>query len=253
MRALILYFQFFTQISINIPIDNYEEVYRKGIWLMGIFGGIYWCILWVAYYVVNIFFSTSISWIIILIIDAFLTGGFHQDALSDTVDGIFSSRKKEDMLRIMKDSRIGSNGAVSLIIFYLILYTSGVETLVSIDNKIYETIYFFLLTGISSRSAMALAHRHFQYSSYSKKGLGSMCKNISFKRILIAQSISLLVNTLFLGYRGIIVYVILMVFVEIYRARIYKLIDGMNGDTLGASCLLSQVLYITLLTSNYII
>ena len=42
------------------------------------------------------------------------------DGLADTFDGIFSYRSKQKMLEIMKDSRLGTNGALVLM-FYFIL------------------------------------------------------------------------------------------------------------------------------------
>ncbi|MBC8932081.1 adenosylcobinamide-GDP ribazoletransferase, partial [Escherichia coli] len=52
-----------------------------------------------------------------------ITGGFHVDALADTADGLFSSRKRERMLEIMKDSRVGANGVIA-ICFYFLFYGS---------------------------------------------------------------------------------------------------------------------------------
>lgn len=54
-----------------------------------------------------------------------LTGAFHLDGLSDTADGIYSARTRERMLEIMKDSRIGTNGAVAMC-FDLALKFAGI-------------------------------------------------------------------------------------------------------------------------------
>lgn len=43
-----------------------------------------------------------------------LTGGLHLDGLADTADGIFSRRGREEALRIMRDSRIGTWGVLAL-------------------------------------------------------------------------------------------------------------------------------------------
>lgn len=44
----------------------------------------------------------------------FLTGGLHEDGLADTFDGLGSGRPTERALEIMRDSRIGSFGAIAL-------------------------------------------------------------------------------------------------------------------------------------------
>ena len=44
-----------------------------------------------------------------------LTGALHEDGLADLADGLSGGRTPEQRLEIMKDSRIGSHGAVALI------------------------------------------------------------------------------------------------------------------------------------------
>lgn len=44
-----------------------------------------------------------------------LTGGFHEDGLADTCDGLGGSVSRERALTIMKDSRLGSYGALGLV------------------------------------------------------------------------------------------------------------------------------------------
>jgi adenosylcobinamide-GDP ribazoletransferase len=44
----------------------------------------------------------------------FITGAFHEDGLADTLDGLGGAVARERALAIMKDSRIGSYGALAL-------------------------------------------------------------------------------------------------------------------------------------------
>lgn len=48
-----------------------------------------------------------------------ITGAFHEDGLSDTVDGLGGGWTKEQALTIMKDSRVGNYGAVALVMALL--------------------------------------------------------------------------------------------------------------------------------------
>lgn len=43
-----------------------------------------------------------------------LTGAFHEDGLADAADGLGGGWQREDVLRIMKDSRVGSYGVIVL-------------------------------------------------------------------------------------------------------------------------------------------
>ncbi|WP_295855851.1 adenosylcobinamide-GDP ribazoletransferase [uncultured Xylophilus sp.] len=47
---------------------------------------------------------------------AWLTGAFHEDGLADVADGLGGSADRERALEIMKDSRIGSYGALALVL-----------------------------------------------------------------------------------------------------------------------------------------
>ncbi|WP_238736573.1 adenosylcobinamide-GDP ribazoletransferase [Rhodopseudomonas infernalis] len=44
-----------------------------------------------------------------------LTGALHEDGIADSADGLFGGRTREQRLTIIKDSRIGNYGAVTLI------------------------------------------------------------------------------------------------------------------------------------------
>jgi len=45
-----------------------------------------------------------------------LTGALHEDGLADTLDGLFGGATRDEALRIMRDSQVGSYGAVGLIV-----------------------------------------------------------------------------------------------------------------------------------------
>ena len=52
--------------------------------------------------------------VIVVLLLVLLTGGLHLDGLADTCDGFYAGRSKEEILKVMKDSRIGVMGAVAL-------------------------------------------------------------------------------------------------------------------------------------------
>lgn len=49
-----------------------------------------------------------------------VTGGLHEDGLADVADGFFGGATAERQLQIMKDSRIGTYGAVALVLALLL-------------------------------------------------------------------------------------------------------------------------------------
>jgi len=55
------------------------------------------------------------SAVLAIVAGVFLTRGIHLDGLADWADGFWGSRDREKVLTIMKDSRIGSFGAIALL------------------------------------------------------------------------------------------------------------------------------------------
>ncbi len=60
----------------------------------------------------------------VLVLWALLTGALHEDGLADTVDGFGSRATREEILAVMRDSRIGTYGALALILVSLIRWQS---------------------------------------------------------------------------------------------------------------------------------
>lgn len=62
------------------------------------------------------FWPRSVAVIITLIVEARLTGAFHEDAVADFCDGFGGGQTPERIHDIMKDSRVGAYGTVGLIL-----------------------------------------------------------------------------------------------------------------------------------------
>jgi len=79
---------------------------------------------------------------------ALVTGGLHHDGLADLADGLGGGRNRDHCLEIMKDSRIGSFGALALILALLLAATS----LAAVGEKM--PLAAFLLVAVASRLMM---------------------------------------------------------------------------------------------------
>jgi adenosylcobinamide-GDP ribazoletransferase len=72
-------------------------------------------VLWLTAHVLPWPLAVTLS----IVASLLVTGGFHEDGLADAVDGFGGGWQREDVLRIMKDSRIGSFGAMALVMALL--------------------------------------------------------------------------------------------------------------------------------------
>lgn len=62
------------------------------------------------------FWPRIVAVLIALAVEARLTGAFHEDAVADFCDALGGGHDRESTLRIMKDSRIGTYGALGLML-----------------------------------------------------------------------------------------------------------------------------------------
>lgn len=81
---------------------------------------------------------------------ALLTGGFHLDGLADTCDGVFSARRRERMLEIMRDSRLGTHGGLALV-FVLVAKILLLSELQLRDTPMIAALAAAVLPGAAAR------------------------------------------------------------------------------------------------------
>jgi len=67
----------------------------------------------------------GIALLVALLVEARLTGAFHEDAVADAFDAFGGGFSRERVLEILKDSRIGSYGALALFGAFLLRYESS--------------------------------------------------------------------------------------------------------------------------------
>ncbi|GAB2180986.1 adenosylcobinamide-GDP ribazoletransferase [Denitratisoma sp. agr-D3] len=98
---------------------------------------------------------------------AWLTGALHEDGFADACDGFGGGWDKDRVLAIMKDSRLGSYGAIGLVLLLLGKY----QALLAIDDELelfagafdegWSTLPFALVAGhgVSRLAALAVMAR----------------------------------------------------------------------------------------------
>ena len=219
IKALIIYTQFFSRIVIPKAVDI--SYLRRGLPFLTLFGLLLGLISGGFYFLMSLVLPGMVAWVLTLAFDVLLTGGFHLDALADTADGLFSSRKKERMLEIMKDSRIGSNGVLALILYYALM---------------------LVLTMIGKAGLSLQLYR----MTYAREGGGSgnFFSGSKTSHILLAQLLPLLLSLLVFSWRGLLAYGLVFLGAIGYRRFVYNKIDGHTGDTLGAYVEIAQLLYL---------
>ena len=167
---------------------------------------------------------------------ALITGGLHLDGLADSADALFSGAgDRERRLAIMKDSRIGTMGALALILV-LALKASAIGALTAPQR-----LPVLLLMPVAGRIAMLVIMRVQAYARPAA-GLGSLFGRTDL--LTLGGSVFFGVGAVLLlipwpmGLGMLTCSALALGWWIFFCARV---LGGFTGDTLGAGCELVEL------------
>ncbi len=177
-------------------------------------------------------FAGPVAAFLALIVWILLSGGLHWDGLADCFDGFGCSAAPERRLEIMKDSRLGTYGALgifcSLILKWLCIWHLP-------DNKF---LILFALTGAAARWAMLFL---LSKGLANPNGMAAMLRKHCPRRVLLyALPVPLLLALLY-GPFGFLYLLIGLGSAFVLGLIADKKIGGINGDVLGFSIELAEI------------
>lgn len=186
-------------------------------------------------YLLSPYVSRNVVVVIVLIYLVAITGGLHEDALGDAADGFGGGWEKERVLAIMRDSRLGSFGALAIMLGLLARFVF----LTSLPAKSFHGI---LLAGQVLSRWTALPLGFFLPSARGDKGQG----------VLVAGKISRISLGVGTALAGAIVGVTLqanalwvlpasVAVTGISAAYYRRRIGSVTGDCMGATFQLTEV------------
>ncbi|MBF0118251.1 MAG: adenosylcobinamide-GDP ribazoletransferase [Desulfobacterales bacterium] len=227
---------FFTRIpaptSQHIPSELFLKCSRY-LPLIGIIVGAFMAFI---YLISSIIFPKSIAIILSITASIMLTGAFHEDGIADVFDGFGGGFTKEKILSIMKDSRLGTFGAISLFLIILLKY----EALLEIKNSI---AYIMICGNTISRSASLII---MQIGSYVRFDETSKAKPVIYKMGGIELLFSVIITILPLFFLKIYYFFsiipIFLVSLMMYK-YFFKKIGGYTGDCLGSIQQVTEVIF----------
>jgi adenosylcobinamide-GDP ribazoletransferase len=201
-----------------------------------IIGGIQWII----YYLLHRIMPSSITAIFVVLTGAMVTGALHIDGLGDTCDGFYAFKGKDRIIEIMKDSRIGSFGAIAIVID-LLLKVAATSTL--FDYRRPEAIIAAVVAGRFSVVFMAFISKPAKSTGSGNLFIGNMNKAI----VLGSVVLTLLICSLLLGVKAsAVVFVGTLILTLLISKYSQSKIDGTTGDILGANNELAEILALIL-------
>lgn len=174
-----------------------------------------------------------------------ISGGLHMDGLSDAADGFLSSRPREGVLNIMKDSRTGAMGAAATVVVML----TKVVCLAAMDPVVFWRSA--ALTPLAGRCAM-LVGMVVLPPAKPREGLGALfLAGRSWSEAVFACLVASIGGYALLGWSGAVAAAAAIVVVLLFCIKCYRRIGGATGDTIGASCELAETTVLLITTAHF--
>lgn len=182
-------------------------------------------------FVPNSSLKAVLTAIILIVAGAFLTGALHFDGLADMADGFGGGRDKESVLRIMRDSVIGTYGAAALILL-ISLKVTAIAVLIETG----DAWKFLIVAPVFGRWATVPLGKFMPYARASG-GLGaSVTDYVGWTELVGASVITMIFTFALLDWRSGFVCWLIVIFLTAFNARMcVKKIGGVTGDTMGAN------------------
>jgi adenosylcobinamide-GDP ribazoletransferase len=175
---------------------------------------------------------------VLAVVPFFAAGFIHLDGYMDTSDALLSRRPLEEKLRILKDPRVGAFAVVMLAILFLMQF-AAVYTIAERGKH----LALLITICVISRSCSALSVfvlRHTPESNYiAMLGRTVTMRHKAFIVIIALTAIAL--SFLYAGFIGLIVSASVVTGYSFAIKSVYKNFDGISGDLLGYSMVISEL------------
>jgi len=178
-------------------------------------------------------FPPSIAALLALLFLIAVTGALHEDGLADVFDAFRAGRTPERILAILKDSRIGSYGALAIVMASLLRW----QTIEVLGNRAIPAMS--AAVGASRGAMVVLAY----VSKPAGEGMGkAFCVGVTRSSTVTAALQGAALPFLCGPAGGVAALAGNALAVVMARAYFHRRLGGVTGDCLGAVCQISEVL-----------
>ena len=199
-------------------------------------------LLWLCAHAFEAAFPPTVNAFFLLSLLTIFTRGIHLDGLADTLDALGGGKEKWEILRIMRDSQVGTFGMIGLVLALMakyLLISQLIETKSTLSLLLFPTL---------GRWAMVYLTRFFPYVREEGKGI-AFASYLKPEDFWWATAIALLVSVFIQGLTG--VGAMALVWIFSYAAGLYfvRKIGGITGDVIGAVGELAEILSLSALVA----
>ncbi len=181
-----------------------------------------------------------------VILMAAVSGGLHLDGLSDTADGFLSSRPRERILEIMKDSHVGAMGVIAIVCVLMVKFAALAASGAPGHAAPWASAGLAVLGG---RCMMVVSMTLLPYAR-PEGGLGSIFyRQRSVPAAAACAVVPAVAGFLLAGRAGLAAAVIAALVTMVFALQCRRKIGGATGDTIGATCELAEAAMLVVLSA----
>jgi len=179
-------------------------------------------------------FPSSVASLLVLGTWILLTGALHEDGVADTFDAFGSQRSRDDILRVMKDSRIGVYGALALAVSLLLRW----QTLAALP--VGEIVAALVASQVLPRAGIVTLA--FLAGPASGGTGGAFAAALRMRHVVFAWLLVAVLLTPLQEWRAMMaVMSVCLIIVIAARRYFHSRLGGITGDCLGAANQIQEV------------
>jgi adenosylcobinamide-GDP ribazoletransferase len=222
-------FGFLTTIPVGISMEGIEKL-MKHIYLFPVIGAVLGIILAAIGLVSSVVFPPILTSLIVIISIYYLTGFNHIDGLADFGDGIASHGTREEKIKAMRDTAVGTGGLIFCITAILGIFAS----LISIQEiNVLLLPYSLIIAETSAKQSMVTVAA---FGRRLHEGFGAMTvDNTKKSDFIIGMVFTGIVSYYFLGVFGVEAFIASQLAGLLVLHAANRHFGGVSGDVVGAS------------------
>lgn len=233
IEEFLVLLQFMTRIPVPFKVEYSQEKLGKSIKFFPVAGLIIGLILFLtASFLIKVigredYYGRQVVAVLVIAAEICIVGIIHLDGLADTSDALFSYASREKMLEIMKDPRVGTNGVIALIMYFLAKFVLIVQV-AGLDLR------YLILYPVIARLSTPVNAGLGKYAR--KSGMsGGIIELNTKKDAAISVAVTSVLSFAILQAKGILIMSAAVLFILYFMRIAEKKIGGITGDTMGAS------------------
>lgn len=235
LRSFKIALGFLTIFRNNLPpYSDFAEVAHSA-WTFPIVGALIGVILAIEALVLHTFFPPALSAVIIVGTWVIITGGLHLDGWADCWDALAAPVSVEKRFEILKDSRLGTFGALGLILLL------AVKTAALLGPEV--SFFKLLLAPVVGRTMMVIAtHR----ANHRGEGMASLFLTNLHDYTVKWTAIVGFVPVLLTGLSGVLAAVVAYLSAVWFRRLAESRLQAVNGDVIGSICEMAEAVFLVM-------